>query len=112
MKTSQHKPFKSRTFNTVMLFFSMSLLLITGILIEIFEEVELEFPMHFCTAVHVFTGMVFAIVAIRHLISNWRSMKAYIQKGKKTAISKETILALFCMMIIIVLGFFVAYIFF
>jgi hypothetical protein len=109
MKTFFKKPFNSRKFVSVGLFFTLASLVVTGILIQIFETFENGFPMHFCTAVHVLTGMVFAVFSVLHTVTNWRSLKTHIKHAKGATLSREATVALFLVMIIVVIGFLLAY---
>ena len=108
MKISQKKSFDMRKFVSVGLFFTLTSLVITGILIQTFELFENEFPAHFCTAVHVLTGFVFTVFSIFHIVLNWRSLKRYIKKTDETNISKESVVALFLTVIIIVIVYLLA----
>jgi hypothetical protein len=101
MKTSQRKSFSKRRFVSVGLFFTLASLVVTGILIQTFEALEQEFPAHFCTAVHVLTGLVFSVFSVLHIVLNWRSLKMYIKKTGETSISKEALVALFTTLIIV-----------
>ena len=103
MKTLRKKPFSARKFVSVGLFFTLTSLVVTGILIQTFEVFENEFPVHFCTAVHVLTGFVFTVFSVLHIIINWRSLKMYIKKEKKANISSESIVALFVTIIIVLI---------
>ena len=108
MEVSQKKTFNRRKFVSVSLFLTLTILIITGILIQIFETFEEGFPIHFFTAVHVLTGLVFAILSVLHTITNWRTLKAYI-KSKEITISKEAVSAFIVAMIIILIGFLFAH---
>jgi hypothetical protein len=108
MKTSERKSFNTRRFVSVGLFFTLASLVITGILIQISEALEQEFPAHFCTAVHVLTGLVFSVFSVLHIVLNWRSLKMYIKKTGKASISKEAIVALFAVLIIVLAVFLLA----
>jgi hypothetical protein len=109
MKTSPEKSFNSRRFVSVGLFFTLALLVLTGILIQIFESFENEFPMHFCTAVHVLTGLVFTVLSVFHTITNWRSLKAHIKKAGGAAVGREATVAFLVVIMTVVTGFLLAY---
>lgn len=104
MEVSRKKTFSQRKFVSVGLFFTLTILVVTGILIQIFETFEEGFSIHFFTAVHVFTGIIFTVFAILHTVMNWRSLRAYIKTGEIT-VSKETAYALLVVIIIIFTGF-------
>ena len=108
MKISQKKSFDMRKFVSVGLFFTLTSLVITGILIQTFELFENEFPAHFCTVVHVLTGFVFTVFSIFHIVLNWRSLKRYVKKTGETNISKEAVVALLLTVIIVVIVYLLA----
>lgn len=108
METLHKKSFNRRKFVSVNLFLTLSILVITGILIQIFETFEEGFSIHFFTAVHVLTGLIFAILSVLHTITNWRALKTYI-KSKEVTISKEAVAAFSTALIVILIGFLFAY---
>jgi cytochrome bd-type quinol oxidase subunit 2 len=103
------KSFSSRKFASVGLFFTATTLVITGISLEILEELESGFLLHFCTAVHVLTGLAFAVFAILHTVSNWRSLKTHIKKAKGTAVSREATVAFAMGLVVVIIGVLVAF---
>lgn len=100
MEVSQRKSFNRRKFVSVGLFLTLAILVITGVLIQIFENFEEGFSIHFFTALHVLTGLAFAVLSVLHTITNWKSLKSYI-KTKRTSISRETWWALFMVFVIV-----------
>lgn len=104
METTNKKAFSRRKFVSVGLFLSLAILVITGVLIQIYEHFEEGFAIHFFVGVHVLTGIFFLVISILHIIINWRALKSYI-KTKDVSISKETIVAIVAVIIIIVIGF-------
>jgi hypothetical protein len=105
MEVSQKPSFNQRKFVSVGLFFTLAVLVITGVLIQIFETFEEGFSIHFFTAVHVLTGLVFTVLSILHAVINWRSLKAYIQ-SKELMVSKEAGYAFLLVGLLILIGFF------
>lgn len=83
MNPSENKSFKSRRNISVVLFVSLILLPVTGLLISVAEEIENDFLLHFSTVIHGFTGIVFTIFGILHTVKNRRAMKTYIKKSSK-----------------------------
>lgn len=108
MEVLQKKSFNRRKFVSVSLFLTLIILVITGMLIQVFESFEEGFSIHFFTAVHVLTGLIFAVFAVLHTIINWKSLKSYI-KSRSVYISKEAIWSLLVIMIVIVVGFLFVY---
>lgn len=94
MEASQRKPFNRRKFVSISLFLTLIILVITGVLIQIFENFEEGLAIHFFTALHVLTGLGFAIFAILHTIMNWKALKSYI-KTKGAGVSREALWAFF-----------------
>ena len=111
MKTSETQPFNLRKFISVCLFFTLVTLITTGTLIQVFEATRSEFPAHFSTAVHVLTGLIFAVVAIIHTVINWRALKAHI-KAKRAIMGSETVISLCIIAALVLTGFIVAFSFF
>ncbi|NDV56712.1 DUF4405 domain-containing protein [Bacteroides sp. 519] len=104
METTNKKAFNRRKFVSVGLFLSLAILVMTGVLIQIYEHLEEGFAIHFFVGVHVLTGIFFLVISILHIIMNWRALKSYI-KTKDVSISKETIAAIVAVIIIIFIGF-------
>lgn len=108
MEKTNKKTFSQRKFVSVGLFLSLAILVITGILIQIYEHFEEGFAIHFFVGVHVLTGIFFSVISILHIIINWRALKSYI-KTKDVSIGKETIAAIVVAILIIFIGFLVEY---
>ena len=83
MEMSHKKTFNRRKSVSVGLFLTLACLVVTGVLIQIFEAFEKDFPIHVATAIHVLTGVVFTVFSVLHIIINWRVMKTYINKSSK-----------------------------
>lgn len=108
MKISNQKTFHQRKFVSVGLFLTLIVLVITAIVIQIFEAVEIDFYIHLFTVIHIFNGFAFTILSISHIIKNWRPMKNYI-KTKKLVIDREVIYALLLTISTILVGFLFVY---
>lgn len=94
------KAFSHRKFISVGLFLSLAVLVITAIVIQIFEALEDDFFLHLFNVTHIFTGLVFTVLSVLHIIMNWQSMKVYI-KTKELIVSREAIYAFLLTMIAI-----------
>lgn len=104
MELSNKQTFNTRKFVSVGLFFLFLTLVITGILIQIFETFEEGFSIHFFIGVHVLAGIVFVILSVIHIIKNWKSFKSYI-KTKNVSMSKEAIAGFLLTIIVVLIGF-------
>ena len=102
------RSFNPRKFVSVCLFFTLGTLIITGILIQVFEATRSEFPFHFVTAVHVLTGLIFAIISIAHTVINWRALKTHIKAGC-AIMGSETLISLLIIATLVLTGFVLAY---
>ncbi len=111
MEVSQRKSFNRRKFVSIGLFFSLAALVTTGILIQVFENFEEGFCIHFFTAVHVLTGFAFAVISALHAVTNWKSLKAYINT-KGTGVSREAVWAFLVGIVVVGIGGVLAYSFF
>ena len=101
MEALQRKSFNRRKFVSVSLFLTLIVLVITGVLIQVFENFEEGLAIHFFTALHVLTGLGFAIFAVLHTIMNWKALKSYL-RTKGTGISREALWAFFVGVLIVV----------
>lgn len=110
MEVSYKKVFSRRKFVSVGLFLTLSVLVLTAILIQIFEAFEEDFFIHLFTVAHIFTGLAFTVLSVFHIIMNWQSMKSYI-KTKGLIVSREAIYAFLLTMIAILAGFLFVYVF-
>ena len=79
MNPSENKLFKSRRIISVVLFAALFILPVTGVLIDVAERTVNEFLLHFATVFHGFTGIVFTVSGIFHVVNNWKSMKRYLK---------------------------------
>lgn len=110
VKVDLHNPpFNRRKFVSAGLFLTLVMLVVTGILIQIFENFEEGFSIHFFTAVHVLTGIVFAVLSVLHTLTNWRLLKSYIKSKTTAIISKEALAAFLLAMAIIFVSFLFAH---
>lgn len=100
MGVSHKKAFSHRKFLSVGLFLNLAVLVITAIVIQIFEGLEDDFFLHLFLVTHIFTGFFFAVFSVLHIIMNWKSMKVYI-KTKGLIVSREAIYAFLLTMIAI-----------
>ena len=108
MESTNKKKFSRRKFVSVGLFLTLAILVVTGILIQVFENFKEGFAIHFFTAVHVLTGLFFSVISILHIVINWRTLRGYI-KTKDIKIGKEALAAILVAIIIILIGFHIAY---
>lgn len=109
MEVLKKRPFNQRKFVSAGLFLTLIMLVVTGILIQIFENFEEGFSIHFFTAIHVLTGIVFAILSVLHTITNWRSLESYIKSKTAATISKEALAAFLLAMAVIFVSFLFAH---
>ena len=106
MEALQRKSFNRRKFVSVSLFLTLIVLVITGVLIQVFENFEEGLAIHFFTALHVLTGLGFAIFAVLHTIMNWKALKSYIRAKGAGIISREALWAFFVGVLIMLTLFF------
>lgn len=104
MEVSHKKAFSRRKFVSVGLFLTLAVLVVTAIVIQIFEALELEFFIQLFTVTHIFTGLAFTVLSVFHALMNWQSMKTYI-KPKGITVSREAIYAFLLTMAAILAGF-------
>lgn len=113
MKSSESagkKTFSRRKFVSVGLFFTLVVLVITAIVIQIFEAIEDDFFIHCFTVAHIFTGLAFTVLSFLHAKINWLSMKSYI-RAKGSTVGREVMYAFLLTMGAILAGFLFVYVF-
>lgn len=108
MEAMNKKKFSRRKFVSIGLFLTFAVLVITAIVIQIFEALKDDFFMHFFTVSHIFTGLAFTILSVLHIKLNWQSMKSYV-KFKQLIGNREAFYALLLTMLAILLGFLFVY---
>ena len=100
----QSKNNLGRGFISVGLLFTLILLFVTAVVIQIFEAIEADFYIHLFTVIHIFSGLVFTVFSIYHIIKNWKTLRGYI------VLTKLNILyATIIMLLIILAGFLFVY---
>lgn len=108
MRAMNRKKFSRRKFVSVGLFLSLAVLLITAIVIQIFEALEDDLFIHFFTVIHIFTGLSFTVLSVLHMEINWSAMKSYVRL-KKLIENREAIAAFLLTMLAILVGFLFVY---
>lgn len=103
MNASHQKSFSRRKFISVGLFLTLIVLVITAIVIQIFEALENELFIHLFTVVHIFSGLVFAVLSIFHAKMNWQAMRVYI-KAKQSVFSREAVCAFLLTVVAVFVG--------
>jgi hypothetical protein len=84
MSTTRKKAFNQRVFVSVGLLMTATVLVITAIIIQVFEALEDNFVMHLFFVAHIFTGVAFSVLAAMHANINWESIDGYIGGGELT----------------------------
>jgi hypothetical protein len=103
--TSHQKAFSRRKFISVGLFLIFIVLVITAIVIQIFEALENELFIHLFTVIHIFSGLAFSVLSVFHAKMNWQSMRVYV-KAKQSVFSREAVCAFLLTMATILIGVF------
>lgn len=108
MKVVNKKKFSRRKFVSLGLFFTLAVLVITAIVIQIFEATKDDFFIHFFTVIHIFTGLTFTVLSVIHMTENWQAMKSY-SKFRQLIDNKEAFYAFLLTMFSILVGFLFVY---
>ncbi|MDR2341895.1 MAG: hypothetical protein LBD84_02490 [Campylobacteraceae bacterium] len=111
-----------KAFVSVGMLIFITILFLSGLVIEIGEEVlgtvyedETKVPplflfiVSFVTATHVLSGIFFAVLSIFHISKNWSALKNHL-KTKSGKINKECASALILVVIVLISAFFAAFI--
>lgn len=104
MKILNKTVFNCSKFISVGLFFTLTVLVVTAILIQIFEAFQEDFFIHLFFLAHIFTGMAFTTLGVLHTKIHWNSMKNYIM-AEGLNVSREAIYAFLLTVIAILIGF-------
>jgi len=99
--TTQKKPFNKRAFTSIAMIVSLMGLPISGIMNHQLQIEPLTLARHFWMSVHNVSAILFVVIAIIHITYNWRVLLHYAQKAKETAISREAIMAIVLVVIIV-----------
>ena len=108
MEASHKKIFNCRKFISFGLFLTFAVLVITAVVIQIFEALENDFLIHFFTVTHIFSGLIFTVLSVLHIKKNIRSMKTYLKTGQLTA-GREAIYVVLITVAAVLAGFLFAY---
>lgn len=103
MVVSDKTTFSRRKFLSVGLMLTLIVLVITAVVIQIFEALEEDLYIHLFTVTHIFNGLAFTVLSVLHVIMNWKPMMAYI-RGKDKIVSSEAIYAFLLTMIAILVS--------
>ena len=95
------RPFNKRAFISTALFTSGLCLPISGFMIHINQIEELTVARHFWMSLHDVSGILFLIFSIIHIAINWRSLNNYVRRAKDVLISKESLIAITLVIIIV-----------
>lgn len=103
MNVKQRK-FNRQKFISIGLFLMAVVLVITAIIIQIFEALEDEFFIHLFTVIHIFSGLAFTVLSVYHLLKNWAFMRSYIS-NRDLKFNVEAFFAILLVLMIILSGF-------
>ena len=96
------KPFNKRAFISTALFTSGLFLPISGLMNHLLQFEGLTFARHFWMSAHNISGILFVIFSILHISYNWRALINHVKKVRDVIISKEALIAI--MLVIIIVG--------
>lgn len=103
------KSFNKRAFISIAMFFSGLCLPFSGFMNHKLQFEHLTVQRHFWMTIHNVAAILFIIFAILHISYNWRVLINYLKKVKETFISKEAIVAI--TLVIVVIGLFASHAF-
>jgi hypothetical protein len=103
MEISNKPAFNGQKFISVGLLLNFTVLIITAVLIQIYEALEEDFFIHLFTVVHIFTGFAFTVLGVLHTKKHWKLVKIYIKK-KELVVSNEAVYAFLLTVITILTG--------
>jgi succinate dehydrogenase/fumarate reductase cytochrome b subunit len=103
------KPFSKRAFISTAMLISGLLLPVSGIMNHDLQFEQLTIERHFWMSVHNVSAIIFLIFSILHISFNGKALLNYLKKTKEIFISKEAILAL--IFIFVIVGLFASHVF-
>ena len=103
METQAKKTFNKRAFISVAMFVSLLGLPISGIMNHNLQFEDFSAERHFWMAAHNISAILFTILALSHIILNYRVLIKYIKKAKEATMSREAIFAIGLVVIIVAL---------
>jgi succinate dehydrogenase/fumarate reductase cytochrome b subunit len=95
------KPFNKRAIISTALFTSGLFLPISGLMNHVLQFDGLTIARHFWMSVHDISGILFVIFSILHISYNWRALVNYVKKVKDIIISKEALIAIILVFLIV-----------
>jgi len=95
------KSFNKKAFTSTALLTSGLFLPFSGLMIHILQFEKLTLEGHFWMSVHDISGILFVIFSVLHISFNWKALISYAKKAKDVFISKEALIAIILVIIII-----------
>ena len=95
------KPINKRAIISTALFTSGLFLPISGLMNHVLQFDGLTIARHFWMSVHDISGILFVIFSILHISYNWRALVNYVKKVKDIIISKEALIAIILVFLIV-----------
>ena len=95
------KPFNKRALISTALFTSGLFLPISGLMNHVLQFEGLTIARHFWMSVHDISGILFEIFSILNISYNWRALVNYVKKVKDSIISKEALIAIILVFLIV-----------
>jgi hypothetical protein len=101
MDNTQTKKFNRRAFITIAMFMSGLVLPFSGLMNHRLQFYALTTARHFWMSVHNTAAVMFIFFTIFHLSYNWRSLLKYSKNIGAVIISKEAIIAILIVLILV-----------
>ena len=95
------KPFNIRAFISTALFVSGFSLPFTGFMNHSLQFDYLTIERHFWMSAHDIAGILFVILGILHIAYNWRALLNYAKKSKERFLTKESMIAIAFVVIVV-----------
>jgi hypothetical protein len=100
----EKKSFNKRAFVSIVMFISGLLLPVSGIMLHELQFEPLTTARHFWMSVHNMAAFLFTIFVVIHISYNWRCLIRYAKKIKGIAVSKEAVMAI--LLVVMIVGLF------
>jgi hypothetical protein len=101
MNSQKKKEFNKRSFVSIAIFVAVLILILSGL-----ENDKLQFDpftvqRHLWMSIHNSSAFLFTLFVSIHVYFNWRSLTKYFGTIKNRLISKEALIAIFCVIVFV-----------
>jgi hypothetical protein len=101
MDSQEKKEFNSRSFISISIFASVLILILSGLENHTLQFDPFTVKRHLWMSIHNASAFLFTLFVFIHVYFNWRSLMKYFGTIKNRLISKEALVAIFCVIVFV-----------